>query len=692
SGSAITLTANNAQNWNGDFTFAGTNSLNMGTGNVTLGGSGDRAVTVTSGTLTVGKITSTSQGLTKNGNGTLQLAPAAASSIGGTLTVNAGTFGIGSQDFTATGLSGAGTIINGSTTARRLIINTTGTGTFSGTLANGSTGTLGFGKQGAGSVILSGSNTFSGVTTLDAGTLQYQANSANTVSGTSAAMSPNSQVTVNGGTIALRADADTTFTASKFNPNGATTTTFDVGALSTGSGNTLSMNSTSAFLIGGAPNATMTFNVTGTNGDQFRLSGGNMSFADIGNTLVLNPTTASMTIANNLVTGINTSHVLNLGGTSSGNFFNGNMTDPAMSLTKSGNSTWTLTGNNTYSGGTTISSGTLAIGNASALGTGNVIDNATLDLNGNSFTANNLSGSGSVTSGTAGSVTLTANNSGDTTFSGVVQDGSGTVGLTKQGNSTLTLSGNNTYSGATNVNAGTLSVNGTSSGAGTVTVASGALLNGSGSIAGAVVVSGSLSGSLTLNGDTTINGGATAAASAFNGNVIANGTITSAVSIQSGKTLSGTGSVGDVTVTSGGTLSPGANGVGTLNVSSLAMGPGTFALTLSGTGAGQYGQVVSSGAVTLGNAVANLNITANYAVNYVLGDLSQSDHIYFSLGGYTSGSFANATSVFDPNYNQTLNEVTDNTGGVWAVFYGADHTNAATLSGSIDIAMIAVPE
>ena len=43
-----------------------------------------------------------------------------------------------------------------------------------------------------------------------------------------------------------------------------------------------------------------------------------------------------------------------------------------------------------------------------------------------------------------------------TTFSGTLQNGGGTVALTKSGTGTLTLSGTNTYTGATTVNAGTL--------------------------------------------------------------------------------------------------------------------------------------------------------------------------------------------------------------------------------------------
>ena len=68
-----------------------------------------------------------------------------------------------------------------------------------------------------------------------------------------------------------------------------------------------------------------------------------------------------------------------------------------------------------------------------------------------------------------------------------------TYGLTKTGPSTLTLTGTNTYTGATSVSAGTLVVNGDQSAAtGNVTVASGARLAGTG----------------TVGGDTTFNSGA----------------------------------------------------------------------------------------------------------------------------------------------------------------------------------------
>ncbi len=96
-------------------------------------------------------------------------------------------------------------------------------------------------------------------------------------------------------------------------------------------------------------------------------------------------------------------------------------------LTKSGAGTLSLTGVNTYNGGTVISAGTLQIGNGGTRGSiaGGIINNAQLVFN----------------------------RSRKLTFTGAI---SGSGSLTKLGTSTLILSGNNSYTGGTIINAGTL--------------------------------------------------------------------------------------------------------------------------------------------------------------------------------------------------------------------------------------------
>ncbi len=141
-GSALTLTANNPQAWNADFTFgfegAGNDNLNLGTGAVTLGG--HRQVTVGGDVLTVGGAIGdggNNYTLTKAGTGTLVLGGANTYSgdttiSGGSLLVN-GSLAAGS----------AVTVSSGGVLGGTGIINDTVTVNSGGTLAPGaSIGTL----------------------------------------------------------------------------------------------------------------------------------------------------------------------------------------------------------------------------------------------------------------------------------------------------------------------------------------------------------------------------------------------------------------------------------------------------------------------------------------------------------------------------------------------------------------------
>ncbi|EAA0982590.1 fibronectin-binding autotransporter adhesin ShdA [Salmonella enterica subsp. enterica serovar Bareilly] len=154
-------------------------------------------------------------------------------------------------------------------------------------------------------------------------------------------------------------------------------------------------------------------------------------------------------------------------------------------IVKSGSDELIVTGDNNYSGGTTITGGTLTADHADSLGSGDIDNSGVLQV-GEGELENTLSGSGSLVKTGTGELTLNGDNSysGGTTItdgtltadhadslgtgavanSGVLQVGegelentlSGSGSLVKTGTGELTLSGDNSYSGATTITDGTL--------------------------------------------------------------------------------------------------------------------------------------------------------------------------------------------------------------------------------------------
>ncbi|RLT16399.1 MAG: hypothetical protein DWI27_08820, partial [Planctomycetota bacterium] len=148
----------------------------------------------------------------------------------------------------------------------------------------------------------------------------------------------------------------------------------------------------------------------------------------------------------------------------------------AGSVTKGAAGTATLSGNNSYAGSTSVTAGTLMLGSGSALGTADgstaVSTGAVLDLNGQSVAAEALTLSGTGVAGagalTNSSTTATASWGGSVTL-GSAATGIGGVGnisitggvggsggLTKYGENTVSLSGNNSFAGTLNILAGTV--------------------------------------------------------------------------------------------------------------------------------------------------------------------------------------------------------------------------------------------
>jgi autotransporter-associated beta strand protein len=183
-----------------------------------------------------------------------------------------------------------------------------------------------------------------------------------------------------------------------------------------------------------------------------------IQFGGIGNTLTLGP--GSVINGNVIGTGGDT---FQLGGTGSAAFDVSAIGGAAQyrgftTFNKTNVSTWTLTGTGAANQNWTISGGTL-------IGDSNSLKGTTLTNNAALVFAQDFSG----------------------TYAGVI-GGSGM--LAKSGAGTMMLTGANTYTGATSVNAGTLSVNGSIASSSLTTVNAGATLGGNGVV-----------------GNTTINGG-----------------------------------------------------------------------------------------------------------------------------------------------------------------------------------------
>ena len=171
-------------------------------------------------------------------------------------------------------------------------------------------------------------------------------------------------------------------------------------------------------------------------------------------------------------------------------------------------------------GVTVVSGSTMKIGDGFVWSSsGTMTANGTLDLNGHNLTISGLAGSGFVENNGGSNSILTVNTgSSSYTYAGIIQNGSGaqTIGLTKTGTGTLRLTGANTYTGVTTINAGTLQVGDgyylaypsyTYIGGTTGTLGTGdVVINANGTLAfsrntnsGALVVGNSISGSGALN-------------------------------------------------------------------------------------------------------------------------------------------------------------------------------------------------
>jgi autotransporter-associated beta strand protein len=511
-GGAVALTKAGVGSW----ALTGTN--NSFTGAITL-----NSTTTSAGTLAYASAAGTNP-ITfaqTTSSATLAYTGAAPLTMSGLITASALTTGTITLD--ASGVTPAATInysnpssltlVSTNTGARKIVLSGSNIGNniFNGAITNnsGAGGTATLTKNGAGTWVLTGSNTYTGATTVNAGTLTLDYSSNNT-----GKLSDTAVLTLAGGTLQLAGGTHTEGVAS-------TTLAAGTGSTVTRSSGTavLAMNTitpgTGAVVNFAADNIATTdnLNANGILGTWATVGGANWAAnstdADDGLIVAYTGYTdvaaqgPGSTIADGATTNL---RILNDG--TSGSIELGASATTINSLLQSNASvaaTVNTVGNTLAVGAVWISSGKAALTLGAAAGDGiltaatadsnlALINDSTRNLTINAIIADNTSASPLSKSGT-GTVILNGNNiyTGATTISGgTLQIGSGgttgsiattsgvtnsaalmykrsdalsvgyvisgTGSVTQQGTGTLTLTNANTYTGATTISAGTLQV------------------------------------------------------------------------------------------------------------------------------------------------------------------------------------------------------------------------------------------
>ena len=607
-------------------------NIQNGTGTVALAKIGTGVLTLSG--------TNTYSGSTNITGGTLQVGSLGGLSVNSTITVaSVGTLDVNGFNASIDGLLGTGTITNNGSSVVTLTAGSAGgTSSFDGVIQDGSHA-LALTKSGAGTLTLNGINTYSGATTISNGTLSV----ANPGAGGNLGSASGAIVlgdSTHKGTLSYTSNADLNYTRGfTVNAGGG-----EMDITSTGKTLTLltgGVATSGTFTLGGTGNGVINSIISGSGGftkantGNLVLGSANTYSGDttissgvlqLGNAaalpsgtgkgnLVLNATldvnNLSITISGLSGAGVLTNSggspiTLTAGDNNAAGNFTGVLQDGGgiMSLAKIGSGLLTLGGVNTYSGNTTISGGTLQIGNSFALASGSSKGNVsigssgTLDLNNCNLTLNGLTGSGTVTNSLGAAVLTAGANDQTSSFGGNLQDGIGTLGLTKTGIGTLTLSGNNTFSGASTLAGGTLSM------------ASDTAL--------------SYRSTLTVNNAGTLD---------LNGHLI---TIDG---------LAGTGSIINNSATRV-TLTTGASGGGGIFAGTINDGTGVIALTKIGSGTVTLSNVNGyTGATTVTGGL--LAITSTGALGAIPGSATPGN-IVLNGGGIS------ATNTFEINSNRGI--------------------------------------
>ncbi len=311
-------------------------------------------------------------------------------------------------------------------------------------------GAGGLDKSDAGTLVLGGSNTYTGGTLVHGGVLSVSADDNLGAAGT--------RVTLDGGSLSVTGTGfNTTARAFTLGANGGSLdiadagNTFNLAQTIDGSGGLTKLGA-GTLVLGGANTY-----AGGTNVQSGMLSvSADQNLGAAAGGLTLNGTTLQVTgtTFNSTARSVTLVNGGSLDIVDAGNTLNFTQTVTGNGgLTKLGAGTLVLSGTNTYSGGTAVQGGMLSVSadqNLGAAAGGLTLNGTTLQVTGTAFNT------------TARSVTLVNGGSIDIVDAGnaldVTQAVTGNGGLTKLGAGTLALSGVNSYTGGTSVQGGTLSV------------------------------------------------------------------------------------------------------------------------------------------------------------------------------------------------------------------------------------------
>ncbi|OAF11482.1 hypothetical protein AXW67_21850 [Bradyrhizobium neotropicale] len=457
----------------GSLTLAGSGLVTLNTANSYTGGTilnGGNLVLAGAGTLG-----STANNLTVNG-GNLDLGNSTQTQSGD-VTQTGGTIQKGTLNTTSYQMTG-GTLASSATVSASTEFDAQA-GTVNGVLA----GAGALVKSTSGTVTLAGANSYTGGTTINAGTLAISGagtlgNIANGLTITAGALdlggtaqTQNGGLTLTGGTV----QNGTLASAGLFDVRtGAVSAALaGAGAVMKGTAGTVTFSGANLYTGGTIINAGIfSLSGAGTLGDvanSLKVNGGTLDLGGTAQTQNGGLTLTGGTVQNGTLA-------------STGTFdFRAGAVSAALAgagaVVKATAGTVTFSGANTYAGTTMINGGTLALSGTGSIASSAVTNDSIFSIAGltNGGTSIvSLAGTGSVV---LGSNSLTLSNASGT-FSGAI---SGTGGLTLT-SGTETLSGTNGYTGATTVNGGVLDVEGTITGTSAVTVNAGGVLMGSGTI------------------------------------------------------------------------------------------------------------------------------------------------------------------------------------------------------------------